>query len=168
MLEIVVGVLSGFSSAVVVASFFYSFFSDLKRELKKLEKERVEKLENRVEYHINNDVSQRILQKLATLANAQTKMDAKLDRIGEDTAGQAAQIKGQTTNISAILTHLSNVTNSLEVISMATINTYTLCAKPFYPRCAVPSAHHLPPLSSPISRPIQQSATPTSTPFLRV
>ena len=93
MLEIVVGVLSGFSSAVVVATFFYSFFSDLKRELKKLEKERVEKLENRVEYHINNDVSQRILAEISNLANAQTKMDAKLDRIGEDTAGQAAQIK---------------------------------------------------------------------------
>ena len=93
MLAVIVGVLSGLAAAASVATFFYSFFSDLNKKIDRLENERVQKLENRVEYHINNDVSQRILAEISNLANAQTKMDAKLDRIGEDTAGQAAQIK---------------------------------------------------------------------------
>ncbi len=92
MLEIVVGVLSGLSSAVVVGSFFLSFFQELKRELKKLKEERVGQLERRMDEHLNADCSQRILAKLETVLSEQSNMSAKLDRISEETAKQAAQI----------------------------------------------------------------------------
>lgn len=99
MFEVVVGILSGLASAVVVAGFFWSIFADLKRSVKKLETERIVKLENRLDKHIEDDCSQRILAKIETILDEQNKMDAKLDRIGEDTAKQAAQIAANASYI---------------------------------------------------------------------
>lgn len=111
MFEIAIGILSGLASAVTVAGFLWSPIASLKRELKKvegkLETERLyrveadlKKLDIKFENHVNGDYSQRIMAKIETILNEQEKMDAKLDRIAEDTAKQSAQIAANASYIS--------------------------------------------------------------------
>lgn len=114
MFEIVIGILSGLASAVTVAGFLWAPISSLKRELKKLETERIQrietdlqklateridKLEVKWDKHTGEDCSQRILAKIETILNEQEKMDAKLDRIAEDTAKQSARIEANASYI---------------------------------------------------------------------
>ncbi len=119
MFEVVIGILSGLASAVTVAGFLWAPISSMRREIKRLETERIARMEtdhqelkNRVDKHVENDCSQRILAKIETILTEQEKMDAKLDRISEDTARQAAQITANANFIQNVDNNLQNHKNS--------------------------------------------------------
>ncbi len=105
--DLLTGLLSGLASAATVLSFLWGFIAQLKRDLRLLETEKVNGIARQLEHHLAADRSQHICAVLERLSGDISKMDAKLDRMAEETARQAAQIEANRA-------YVENLDRSLE------------------------------------------------------
>lgn len=105
--EVLTGLLSGLASAATVGGVFYTIFSDLKKEIDRLKIERIDKLEQQFDEHIDKDCSQEIKAKLDTLIGQYSKVSDKLDTISSETSRMGEEIK-------ATKLYVSNLDNSFQ------------------------------------------------------
>ncbi len=110
--ELIIGVLSGLASAATVLSFLWGFIAQLKRDLKQLETEKIDKLSTRIEDHIKEDRSQEILTKLENLTTAVNRLTDSTNRAVETNAGQTARIEAHDIYLNNLKSLLEQHINS--------------------------------------------------------
>jgi len=85
-------VIGAVASSITIWSWLRRPVEALQEKLDRLEQERVCKIERKLESHVEGDRSQAILTTLEALRGEVAKVSNKLDRLGEDSARDAARI----------------------------------------------------------------------------
>ena len=92
-------VLGALSSWLVIVRTLRAPVDALKEKVSRLEQEKIRNLEKSLEEHVREDKSQRMLAILEGIQGAMSGMSAKIDRLCEDSARQAAQIEANERDI---------------------------------------------------------------------
>lgn len=86
------GILGAVASWLAIARSLRAPVDALKEKVSRLEQEKLRKLELQIEQHLGGDQSQRMLAMLEGIQAEIAKMNAKIDKLCEESARQGAQI----------------------------------------------------------------------------